>query len=63
MSTGVIVPIWRVFGVVVYWGAVAAGVGVGATAGAGWGTWPPFALGPPFLFNSLSLCLGQSTSS
>ena len=47
---GVIIPIRRVFGfgVVVYWGAMAAGVGTGATAGAGWGTWPPFALGPPF---------------
>ena len=56
MCTGVIIPIWRVFGFgVVYWGAAAAGAGTGAAAGAGWGTWPPFALGPPFLFNSLSL--------
>ena len=52
MHAGIIIPIWRVFGLsdVVYWGAVAAGVGAGTAAGAGWGTQPPFALGPPFLF-------------
>ena len=56
MCAGVIILIWRVFdfGVVVYWGAVAAGAGIGAKVCAGWGTWPPFALGPPFLFNLLS---------
>ena len=32
---------------------MATGVGAGTTAGAGWGTWPPFALGPPFLFTLL----------
>ena len=37
-------------------------MGIGAAAGAGWETWPPFAPGPPFLFNSLSLCLEQSSS-
>ena len=41
---------------------MATGAGIGATAGAGWGTQTPFAPGPPFLFNSLSLCRCLSVS-
>ena len=50
---GVIIPIWRVFGVVVYWGATTTSVDVSAIVGTGWGTWPPLLWG----FSRLTHCL------
>ena len=52
---GIIIPVGRVLFFVVYcWATASAWVGVMGCgcASTDWGACPPFALGPPFLFNS-----------